>query len=166
MNESSDEENKSNRKLTVLYDSGGWFLIYMFFGVAFVGVVLDYLWNLFVLSLTLRWQHINIPVKKRAISCIIITVFGLFIDWLYYELTWGTLVIGSLKIPAVFPDSINHSGLELITILIPMLFIGAVNYFVSRLYLHTENKNSLMTGMIMAVFTAPWLIAAFVLFNW
>jgi len=165
-NSTMDRQNGHHHKSAVLYDAGGWFLMSMFFGVAFIGVVLDYLWNYLVLSVTLRWRHINIPRKKKAIYCVIITAFGLLIDWLYYEFTWGTLVLGSLRVPAVFPKPGTQPGLELTTILIPMVLIGVVNYYASRLHLHTDVKNSLVVGAMMAVFTAPWLIVAFVLLNW
>ncbi len=165
-NNSTMDRQNGHHQIAVLYDAGGWFLMSMFFGVAFIGVVLDYLWNYLVLSATLRWRHINIPRTKKSIYCVIITAFGLLIDWLYYEFTWGTLVLGSLRVPAVFPKPGIQPGLELTTILIPMVLIGVVNYYASRLHLHTDVRNSLVVGAIMAVFTAPWLIVAFVLLNW
>lgn len=165
-NSTVDRQNVHHHKSVVLYDAGGWFLISIFFGVAFVGVVLDYLWNYLVLSVTLRWRHINIPRKRKAIYCVVITAFGLFIDWLYYEFTWGTLVLGNLIVPAAFPRPGTQPGLELSTLLIPIALIGIVNYFASRLHLHLDTKNSLVVGAMMAVFTAPWLIVAFVLLNW
>ena len=166
-NSTMDKQNGHNhKKSTVLYDAGGWFLMGMFFGVVFIGVVLDYLWNYLVLSLVLRWQHISITRKRKLVYIAIITALGLFIDWLYYEIAWGTLVIGGLKVPAIFQTIENSSGLELATILIPMLLIGIVNYLASRLHLHLEMKSALVVGVMMAVFTAPWLILAFVLLNW
>ena len=166
-NSTMDKQNGHHyKKSAVLYDVGGGFLMGMFFGVVFIGVVLDYLWNYLVLSVTLRWRHINIPRKEKAIYCVIITAFGLLIDWLYYEFAWGTLVLGSLVVPAIFPNPGTQPGLEIITILIPVVLIGVVNYSASRLYLHTDVKSSLVVGVTMAVFTAPWLILAFVLLNW
>lgn len=153
-------------KSIILYDAGGWFLIAMFFGVAFIGVVLDYFWNYFVLLLTLRWRHINITVKRKLVYSVGITAFGLLIDWLYYEFTWGTLDIGVLRVPAVFQRPGTQPILEIATILIPMALIGVVNYFASRLHLHLNVTNALVVGGMMAVFTAPWLIVAFVLLNW
>jgi hypothetical protein len=156
------DEIKPVKKSITLYDAGGWFLIYMFFGVAFIGVVLDYLWNLLVLSCALRCLHSAVPFKKRAVSVVIITIFGLLVDWLYYEITWGILVLGNVTIGAVFTSDVHHAY-ELLTILIPMLLIGIVNYLVVHLFLHVDTKNSVITGIIAAVFTAPWLIAGFVL---
>ena len=75
-------------------------------------------------------------------------------------------MLGSLRVPAVFQKPGTQPGLELATILIPMVLIGVVNYYTSRLYLHTDVKSSLVVGVTMAVFTAPWLIVAFVLLNW
>ena len=156
----------SHRKSTILYDAGGWFLIAIFFGVAFLGVVLDYFWNYFVLSVALRWRHISIAIKRKMVYNVIITILGLLIDWLYYQLAWGTLVIGGLRVSAAFPGPGTQISLELSTILIPMALIGIVNYFASRLHLHLDTKNSLVVGAMMSVFTTPWLIVAFVLLNW
>ena len=161
-----DTQNEKHRKSTILYDAGGWFLIAMFFGVAFLGVVIDYFWNYLILSLVLRWQQISITRKRKLVYTAIITAVGLLIGWLYYEFTWGTLIIGSLRVPAVFERWGTKPGLELSTILIPMALIGAVNYFASRFHLHLDAKHALVVGLVMAVFTAPWLIVAFVLLGW
>jgi hypothetical protein len=161
-----DTQHKKHRKSMILYDAGGWFLVAMFFGVAFLGVVADYFWNYLILSLALRWQKISITRKTRFVYIAIITAVGLLIDWLYYELTWGFLIIGSLRVPPVFERWGTQPGLELSTILIPMALIGAVNYLASRFHLHLDTKHALVVGVVMAVFTAPWLIAAFVLLGW
>jgi hypothetical protein len=161
-----NKRNETHRKSTMLYDAGGWFLITMFFGVAFLGVVVDYFWNYFVLLVILRWRYISITAKRKMLYSVIITAFGLLIDWLYYEFTWGTAVIGVLRIPAVFPRPGTQPALELATILIPIALIGVANYYASRLHLHLNVKNALAVGAMMAVFTAPWLIVAFVLLNW
>jgi len=151
---------------TILYDAGFWFLIPMFVGGVFLGVVIDYFWNYLILYLALRWQKISITIKRRFAYTAIITAVGLLIDWLYYAFTWGTLVIGSLRVPAIFERPGINPGLELSTILIPMALIGVVNYFASRFYLHLDKKHALVVGATMAVFTAPWLIVAFVLLGW
>ena len=161
-----DTQNGKYRKSTILYDAGGWFLIAMFVGGVFLGVVVDYFWNYLILYLALRWQKISITRKRRFVYIAIITAVGLLIDWLYYELTWGFLVIGSLRVPPVFERWGTQPGLELSTILIPMALIGIVNYFASRFYLHLDKKHASVVGAVMAVFTAPWLIVAFVLLGW
>ena len=160
------DKEKGRSKSTILYDAGGWFLISAFFGVIFVGVALDYFWNFLVFYLTLRWKRISIPIGKKHIYCVIITALGLLIDWLYYELTWGTLVLGSLTVPAAFSRPGLQPGLELSTILIPVVILGAVNFGVSRLYLQLSSRQSVVLGTMMGIFTAPWLIVAFVLLNW
>ena len=161
-----DMQKENHHKSTVLYDAGGWFLIAIFSGVAFIGVVLDYFWNCLILSLALRWQHINISRKRKIIYIAIITALGLLIDWLYYEFIWGTLVIGDLRIPAAFSSPGTQPGLELVTIIIPMVLIGLVNIYASRIHLHLNVKNALVAGGMMAAFTAPWLIVASVLLSW
>jgi hypothetical protein len=161
-----DTQNEKHRKSTILYDAGGWFLTAMFFGVVFLGVVADYFWNYLILFLASRWQQISIPRKRRFVYIAIITAVGLLIDWLYYEFTWGFLVIGSLRVPPVFERWGTNPGLELSTILIPMALLWAVNYLASRFHLHLDAKHALVVGAIMAVFTAPWLIVAYVLLGW
>jgi hypothetical protein len=153
---------------TILYDAGFWFLIPMFVGGVFLGVVIDYFWNYLILYLALRWQKTSITIKRRFAYTAIITAVGLLIDWLYYAFTWGTLVIGSLRVPAIFERPGINPGLELSTILIPMALIGVVNYLASHFYLHLDKKHAFVVGLVMAIFTAPWLIVAFVLLvgNW
>jgi hypothetical protein len=153
---------------TILYDAGFWFLIPMFVGGVFLGVVIDYFWNYLILYLALRWQKISITIKRRFAYTAIITAVGLLIDWLYYAFTWGTLVIGSLRVPAIFERPGINPGLELSTILIPMALIGVVNYLASHFYLHLDKKHAFVVGLVMAIFTAPLLIVAFVLLvgNW
>jgi hypothetical protein len=153
---------------TILYDAGFWFLIPIFVGGVFLGVVIDYFWNYLILYLALRWQKISITIKRRFAYTAIITAVGLLIDWLYYAFTWGTLVIGSLRVPAIFERPGINPGLELSTILIPMALIGVVNYLASHFYLHLDTKHAFAVGLVMAIFTAPWLIVAFVLLvgNW
>jgi hypothetical protein len=151
--------------ISSLYDVGGRFLIAMFFGVVFFGVVIDYLWNYLILSLGLRWQKINIMKKRIFVYTAIITAIGFLIDWLYYEFTWGAPVIASSRIPAIFETPGLNPGLELSTILIPMALIGALNYFASRFHLHLDKKHASVVGLVMAVFTAPWLVVAFVLLS-
>ena len=161
-----DTQHEKHRKSTIMYDAGGWFLAAMFFGGVFLGVVADYFWNYLILSLALRWQKISITRKRRFVYIAIITAVGFLIDWLYYELTWGFLVIGSLRVPPVFERWGTQPGLELSTILIPMALLWAVNYLASRFHLHLDKKHALVVGATMAVFTAPWLIVAFVLLGW
>jgi hypothetical protein len=161
-----DTQHEKHRKSTILYDAGGWFLIPMFFGGVFLGVVVDYFWNYLILYLALRWQKISITRKRRFVYIAIITAVGLLIDWLYYELTWGFLIIGSLRVPPVFEMWGTQPGLELSTILIPMALLWTVNYLASRFYLHLDKKQASVVGAVMAVFTAPWLIVAFVLLGW
>jgi hypothetical protein len=160
-----DTQNEKHVKSTTLYDAGGWFLFGGMLGTfaAVLGVVGDYFWNYLILYLALRWQKISIARKRRFVYIAIITAVGLVIDWLYYAFTWGSLAIGSLRVPAIFERPRSNPGLELSTILIPMALIGVVNYLTSRLYLHLDKKPASVVGAAMAVFTAPWLIVAFVL---
>jgi hypothetical protein len=161
-----ETQDGQRKQSTTLYDVGGWFLITMVFGAYLIGVVIDYFWNYLVIFLTLRWQHLIVSIRRKLVYCIIVTALGLLIDWLYYELTWGTLVLGELRVQPVFHRFGLQPALELSTILVPMLVLGIVNFCASRLLLKLGTKQAIVLGAMMGVFTAPWLIVAFVLLNW
>ena len=147
----------------ILYDLGGRSLIPIFVGLVFLGIVADYSWDYLILSSALRWQKISIVRRTRFIYIAVMGSVGLLIDWLYYELTWGFLVNSNLAVQAMSKGSALNPGLELSTILIPIVLIGVANYLASRFHLHLDSKRALVVGLAMAVFTAPWLIVAFVL---
>lgn len=147
----------------ILYDLGGWPLVPIFVGVVFFGIVADYAWDYLILSSALRWQKISIIKRTRFIYIAIMGTAGLLIDWLYYELTWGFLVNSNVAVQAMSKGSGLNPGLELSTILVPIVLIGVANYLASRFHLHLDSKRALVVGLAMAVFTAPWLIVAFVL---
>jgi len=156
-------DHLSNYSISSPYDAGGRFWTVIYYGGTVLGLVFNYFWNYLILYLALRWQKISITRKRRFVYTAIITAVGLLIDALYYELTWGLLVIGNLRVPPLFERPGLNPGLELSTILIPMALIGVVNYFVSRLYLHLDKKHALVVGLAMGVFTAPWVMVAFIL---
>ena len=145
------------------YDLGGWPLVPMFVGLVFLGIVTDYSWDYLILSSALRWQKISIMRRTRFIYIAMMGTAGLLIDWLYYELTWGFLVNSNVGVQAMSKGPTPNPGLELSTILIPMVLIGVANYLASRFHLHLDSKRASVVGLAMAVFTGPWLIVAFVL---
>jgi hypothetical protein len=147
----------------ILCDLGGWPLVPIFIGVVLLGIVADYAWDYLILSSALRWQKISIVRKTRFIYIAMMGTAGLLIDWLYYELTWGFLVNRNAGVQAMSQGTGLNPGLELSTILIPMVLIGVANYLASRFHLHLDSKRALVVGIAMAVFTAPLLIVAFVL---
>jgi hypothetical protein len=158
--------DKQDGKSVTLYDAGGWFLIWMIFGVGIVGVIIDYFWHYLIFKISLRRQGIDIPRKTKHFYCLIITALGLLIDWLYFEIAWGTLVLGPIRIAAIFSGPGSNPVLEILTILIPILLIAAVNAGVSRLLLKVKARQALAIGGIMGLLTAPWLIILFVVINW
>jgi len=151
-------------KSAVLYDAGGWFVLHALAGVFFWGIVVDYFWNYLIVSLALRLQRIAITGKRRFVYTGIITAIGLLIDWLYCVFTWGILTIGGLSVPAIFEEAGLNPGLELSTIVIPIVLIGVVNYLTSRLYLRLDSKRALVFGSMTGILTAPWVIAVLVVF--
>jgi hypothetical protein len=151
-------------KPTTLYDAGGWFLVTLFGGVGFLGLAADYFWNYLILFLGLRWLKFSVSHRRKSIYCLIVTAIGLLIDWLYYELTWGYLVLGGLRVAPVFERPGLQPALEFSTILIPLVLVAAVNFGTARLLLRTSIKQAAILGITMGIFTAPWLITVFVLF--
>lgn len=149
---------------TTLHDAGGWFLVTLVGGVGLLGLAFDYFWNYLILFLGLRWLHFSVSHRRKFVYCLIVTALGLLIDWLYYELTWGYLVLGSLRVAPVFERAGLQPALEFTTILIPMVLVAAVNFGTARLLLRMSLKQAAILGATMGVFTAPWLITVFVLF--
>jgi len=156
-------EHSSNYSISSSYYTGDRFFTAIYYGGTVLGLVFNYFWNYLILYLALRWQKISITRKRRFVYTAIITAVGLLIDALYYEFTWGFLVIGSLRVPPLFERPGLNPGLELSTILIPMALIGVVNYFASRFYLHLDKKPALVVGLAMGIFTVPWIMVAVVL---
>jgi len=154
---------ESRSKSITLYDVGGWILFPFLFGVGIVvGIIIDYFWNYFIFHLSLRRLDLIIPLGRKIIYCLIITALGLFIDWLYYGITWGSLSVGPIRNTPVFPRAGSEPVLEISTILIPLILIALVNYIVSRLFLKVTNREGLVISIMMGVFTAPWLIIVYV----
>lgn len=152
-------------KAFILYDAGGWFLVAIFSGIYFLGLALDYLWNYLVVSLTLKRLHINIVIKRKFVYCLIITIIGLCIGWIYYELTWGYLVLHKLRQPPLFPDPGAQPVLEFTTILIPMALLMVLYFFLSRLFFWLNIRQAIIFSTVTGFFTAPWLIVWYNIFS-
>jgi hypothetical protein len=148
-------------KAFTLYDAGGWFLVAIFSGIYFLGLLLDYFWNYLVVSFTLKRLHINIVIKRKFVYCIIITVIGLIIDWIYFELTWGYLILDKLKISPLFPDPGAQPALELSTVLVPMVLLMVIYLFLSHPFFWLSNRQAFIFSAVTGFFTAPWLIVGY-----
>jgi hypothetical protein len=87
-----------------------------------------------------------------------ITAIGLCIDWGYYELIWnvhrgldGTNIwVPTMSLPEQF-----------MLIFLPMILLLIANVLLSTSYLKLNRRHSLITGVIMAFFTAPWVVPIF-----
>lgn len=145
---------EGGKKSIVLYDVGG-AIILVFLGIPF-GSVIDYLWNLIVFSVALPLlpgDKIKVSKGRRLAYCFFITVLGLIIDWAYLELTWDTHFAKSATwIPAM------SQALQFVCLLLPMVMIFLVNAALSYSYLKLERKQAIILGVIIGVFTAPWLL--------
>jgi hypothetical protein len=146
---------------TTLYDVGVWYLLPILGGMMLVGLAADYFWNYLILFLGLRWLKFGVSHRLKFGFCAIITALGLLIDWLYYELTWGYLVLGGLRVAPLFQRPGSQTALEFATILIPMVIIAAVNFGTARLLLRMGLRQAAILGIIMGVLTAPWLITGY-----
>jgi len=90
---------------------------------------------------------------KRLAFCFFITVLGIIIDWAYFELTWDTnFGKTAIWIPAM------SQALQFVWLLLPMVMICLVNATLSYSYLQLERRQAIIFGIIMGVFTAPWLL--------
>jgi hypothetical protein len=126
-----------------------------------LGVAADYFWNYLILFLGLKWLKFGVSHRLKFAYCAIVTALGLLIDWLYYELTWGYLAIGGLRVAPLFQRAGLQPAPEFATILIPMVVIAAVNFGTARLLLRMSLKQAALLGIIMGVLTAPWLITGY-----
>ena len=156
------------KNTTTLHDAGGWVLVWLFFGLP-LGIIFDYLWNLLVLSLALpriakstsnvsseetASQNQQVTKGKRAKYCVLITLLGIVIDWAYFELTWDMSMTAktALWAPAM------GQNLQFTLLLVPMVMLWLANFALSYSYLKLERKQAVSLGVIMAFFTAPWLL--------
>jgi len=147
---------KGNKKSIVLYDVGGVIIAVLFFGIPF-GSVLDYLWNLLVLSVALPRLPGDTKIEsskgKRLAYCFFITVLGIIIDLAYFELTWDT----DFGKSAIWAPAMSQA-LQFVWLLLPMVMIWLVNAALSYSYLKLERKQAIIFGAVMGIFTAPWLL--------
>ena len=147
---------KEKRKSVVLYDGGGAIVFLVFLGIPF-GSFLDYLWNLLVLSIALSRLpgevKIEIGTGRRLTYCLFITILGFIIDWGYFELTWDTDLFNN----AVWAPAMSQS-LQFVWLLLPITMIGLVNAALSYSFLELERKQAIIVGVVMGLFTAPWLL--------
>lgn len=145
---------EGNKKSIVLYDVGG-AIILVFLGIPF-GSVIDYLWNLLVVSVALPLlpgDKIKVGKGRRLAYCFFITVLGLIIDWAYFELTWDTHFAKS----ATFLPAMSQP-LQFVWLLLPMVMIFLVNVTLSYAYLKLERRQAIIFGAVIGFFTAPWLL--------
>ncbi|MCR4394283.1 MAG: hypothetical protein NUV31_07950 [Dehalococcoidales bacterium] len=163
MNITGKTKSDNTGRITPLYDAGGWFLIFLVFGIPLVGVIADYFWNYLILHFSLRWQEFSAAKSRKFIYCLIATAAGLIVDWLYYEITWGNLVLGSIRIPALFQHPGINKPLEFATILVPVAVLFLINFGLARGFFRgLTNRQTLVVGILMGIFTAPWIITAVV----
>jgi hypothetical protein len=174
---------KNQHNTVTLYDGGIGPLAFLLAGIpGFFGSIFDYLWNYLVLYFILKrlksdtkneagglYPLIRFFSRKRLlIYTLIITVLGLIIDLVYYDIAWGDWFFGGkgnpfLNVQPLFDTMYSSVFLQMLSILAPMAAIGVVNFIVARLYLRLHAKQGSILGLVMGVCTAPWLILIFIL---
>ena len=148
--------NEKEEKTIKLYDFGGLVLGVTLLGIPF-GTIIDYIWNLLVLSLALPRLPGNAVVEigtgKRLAYCLFITILGIVIDWAYFELTWDTHFGKTVLWAPTMSQALQFAWL-----LLPMLMIFLVNASLSFSFLKLEGRQAVIFGAVMGFFTAPWLL--------
>src|SRR4030042_809175 len=148
--------NEVKDRSITLYDAGGFFLIFLFFGIP-LGTLFDFIWNLVVISVTLPrlpgGTEIGIGFWRRVVFCLLLTALGFVIAWAYFEITWDMNLSKSAEwLPAV------PQWLQFVWLLLPMSMLFLVNAALSYSFFGLEKRQALIFGAVMAVFTAPWLL--------
>jgi len=148
------EKVKTDLKKTVtLYDAGGGIIVLVALGWP-IGIIIDYIWNGIVLSLTLNHlikNHVSVWALKRIWSyAIYITIIGLLIDWGYHVLIWDSGWVPKFSLAG-----------QLALIILPMFLLLVANIALCIKYLQLERRSALITGGVMAFFTAPWALPVF-----
>jgi hypothetical protein len=148
------------KRSTTLYDFGfGPVFYFVFFaGAIVIGIIIDYLWNWLVLTVAL-WRplrstdptaEITIPrvtIGRRMLYCIPVTVIGIPINAAYYFIVWNWDDTPRFDIP-----------LQVLLITVPIGLLWLMNYLLSKYYLKLDNRQAVTVAVIMAFFTAPWLM--------
>jgi len=144
------------KKSIILYDVGGGIIALTFFGIPF-GSIFDYLWNLLVFSIALRYlkrtNKIEISNGKKYTFILFITLLGFVIDWAYFRLTWET---NFGKTEMWMPTM--SQAYQFTWLLLPAVMIGLVNFALAYSFLKMERRQALFVGIAMAFFTAPWML--------
>ena len=161
---SAGDMNARNTKVqikgsTTLYDIGlaplFWFLIA---GASIVlGIVIDFLWNWLILTAAL-WMlkgggtlaASTVPDIRRRhelLYCAWITIIGLFFNWIYFALAWSDEWTPRINLPVQVLLMVPAIGL-----------LWLANFILSRYVLKLDKRQASTVAIIMAVFTAPWLM--------
>lgn len=127
-----------------------------------IGLIIGYFWNFLVLSLTLRHLPANthsqsdieyIIKNKRTSFVLLITFLGIIISEAYREFIWDIKLNEiALLVPAM------SMQLQLVSLLVPMSMLGLVNFALAYSYLKLQQRQAMILAIIMAFFTAPWLL--------
>ena len=145
------ENATGNTKKTVTVYDAGFGIIFLFILGVPIGFIIDYIWNRIVLSLTLN--HLIKPavsvwsLERIASYAFFITIIGLLIDWGYHVIIWDTGWVPAMSLAG-----------QLALIILPMFLLLVANYILCIKYLELKRRPALITGGVMAFFTAPWIL--------
>jgi hypothetical protein len=145
-------------KTVKLQDAGGFIIGVIFLGLPF-GTLFDYLWNYLVLSIALprvvgdpNYASLRFGCGRKLAYCFFITILGIVIDWAYFVLTWDVAFGKTVWSPTM------SLPLQLLLLLLPMAMLSLVNFAISFAFLKLEFRQAITLGVVMGIFTAPWLI--------
>jgi hypothetical protein len=151
---------KQNTGSTTLYDFSYAPLFYFIFAIGglILGLILDYLWNWLVLTVAL-WHPFSsadssaeetapsVTIGRRMLYALFITLIGLPINAVYAGVAWGWSW-----------DPVVNMPLQVPLMLMPIGLLWLANYLLSRYFLKLDNRQAVTVAVMMAFFTAPWLM--------
>ena len=147
----------NSQNTTTLYDIGVGPIVLLGIGLP-IGSAFDYIWNLIVFSIALLFisgnNRIKISISKRLLYCLFITFLGIIIDLGYLALTWDMSSIAySFSWSTEMPQA-----LQFVWLLLPIVLLFLANFALSYVYLKLSKQQAIKMGIIMGIFTAPWLL--------
>ena len=149
--------NKKHKASISLYDAGGGIILFIVLGIP-VGIILDYLLNFAVLTLTLRAIHHTekTTLGRRLFYSLIATIVGLTIDVIYLVIRQAFTHEDFI---ATAPKWLGSPTIAFALLPIPLVLIFLANWILSSTFLKLERKYALIVGLTMAIFTTPWVLA-------
>jgi len=167
------------KRTVKLYDFGAGGMFTLVLGIPVLGSIIDGIWNYLVLSLTLRPLTKGMPVtdpparsdlpywlpksdsngeitrEDKVIYTIIITLIGFIVDAIYVFMIWDPFAEGQ---DDIWWQSRIDAGLQFFLMIVPISLLAFCNYGLASRFLELPQNKAWILGIVMALFTAPWLL--------